>query len=117
MKLLCPNEEFSVCTVRDYSMVDLDAEYCFTGKTPEEKSLVCAAEAVPSNVLARGRLEMFKDRGSVGFWLGRHSVQAHGSVGELRHTCLCGVYFHDRLYFRKEGKFSKGGKCVTRIGI
>ena len=53
MKLLCPNEEFSVCTVRDYSMVDLDAEYCFIGKTPEEKSLVCAAEAVPSNVLAR----------------------------------------------------------------
>ena len=53
MELLCPNTEFSVCTVRDYSMVDLDAEYCFIGKTPEEKSLVCAAEAVPSNVLAR----------------------------------------------------------------
>ena len=53
MELLCPNTEFSVCTVRDYSMVDLGAEYCFIGKTPEEKSLVCAAEAVPSNVLAR----------------------------------------------------------------
>ena len=53
MKLLCPNEEFSVCTVSDYSMVDLGAEYCFAGKTPEENSLVCAAEAVPSNVLAR----------------------------------------------------------------
>ena len=53
MELLCPNTEFSVCTVRDYSMVDLNTEYCFIGKTPEEKSLVCAAEAVPSNVLAR----------------------------------------------------------------
>ena len=53
MKLLCPNDEFSVCTVSDYSMVDLGAEYCFAGKTPEENSLVCAAEAVPSNVLAR----------------------------------------------------------------
>ena len=53
MELLCPHTQFCVCTLRDYSMVDLNAEYCFIGKTPEEKSLVCAAEAVPSNVLAR----------------------------------------------------------------
>ena len=30
--------DFSVCKVADYSLVDLTAEYCFTGKTQEENS-------------------------------------------------------------------------------
>ena len=30
--------DFSVCKVADYSLVNLDAEYCFIGKTDEEKS-------------------------------------------------------------------------------
>lgn len=46
-------ESFSVCQVEDYSLVNLDAEYCFIGKTDEEKSLVCAAGDVPRNVLRR----------------------------------------------------------------
>lgn len=45
--------DFSVCKVADYSSVDLDAEYCFIGKTDEEKSLVCATSHVPSNVIQR----------------------------------------------------------------
>ena len=36
-------QSFSVCQVEDYSLVNLDAGYCFIGKTDEEKSLVCAA--------------------------------------------------------------------------
>ena len=36
-------QSFSVCQVEDYSLVNLDAEYCFIGKTDEETSLVCAA--------------------------------------------------------------------------
>ena len=31
--------DFSVFKVADYSCVNLDAEYCFVGKTDEEKSL------------------------------------------------------------------------------
>lgn len=45
--------DFSVCKVTDYSMVDLDAPYCFIGKTDEEKSLVCLSEQVPANVTER----------------------------------------------------------------
>lgn len=47
------HEEFSVCQVEDYSKVDLEAEYVFTGRTDEENSLVCAARDVPSNVINR----------------------------------------------------------------
>ncbi|MCD7842946.1 MAG: ACT domain-containing protein, partial [Lachnospiraceae bacterium] len=32
---------FTVCKVEDFSLVNIDAEYCFIGKTDEEKSLVC----------------------------------------------------------------------------
>ena len=42
---------FSVCQVEDYSQVNLDAEYCFIGKTDEEKSLVCHTGDVPDNTI------------------------------------------------------------------
>ena len=35
------DEEFSVCQVEAYTYANLDSEYCFLGKTDEEKSLVC----------------------------------------------------------------------------
>lgn len=45
--------DFSVCKVRDYSLVNLNAEYSFPGKTDEEKSLVCITSDVPPNVIQR----------------------------------------------------------------
>lgn len=44
------NGDFSVCKVVDYSQVNLQAKYCFLGKTDEENSLVCLTEDVPDNV-------------------------------------------------------------------
>ena len=45
--------DFTVCKVKDYTQVNLDDEYCFIGKTDEEKSLVCRTEQVPGNVTER----------------------------------------------------------------
>lgn len=45
--------DFSICKVTDYSKVNIAAEYCFTGKTDEENSLVCLTEDVPANTLER----------------------------------------------------------------
>ena len=47
------NQDFSVCKVLDYSLVNMDAEYSFIGKTDEEKSLVCITGDVPSNAIER----------------------------------------------------------------
>lgn len=47
------SQEFSVCQVEDYSLVNLDSEYCFLGKTDEENSLVCRIDEVPSNATRR----------------------------------------------------------------
>ena len=43
--------DFSVCKVVDYSKINLKSEYCFIGKTDEEKSLVCLTKDVPDNVI------------------------------------------------------------------
>lgn len=53
MELKKLHEDFSVCKVADYSRVDLEAAYCFVGKTDEEKSLVCATRDVPPNATER----------------------------------------------------------------
>lgn len=47
------NYDFSVCKVKDYSLVNLDGEYCFIGKIDEENSLVCITEQVPENVITQ----------------------------------------------------------------
>jgi len=45
--------DFTVCKVVDFSEVNLEVEYCFTGKTDEENSVVCLTSEVPSNVIER----------------------------------------------------------------
>lgn len=45
--------DFSICKVTDYSLVKLDSEYSFIGKTEEEKSLVCITADVPPNTTER----------------------------------------------------------------
>ena len=47
------NEIFSVCKVADYSGIDIDQPMVFTGRTDEEKSLVCPVELVPSSTTER----------------------------------------------------------------
>lgn len=43
--------DFTVCKVKDYTLVNMDDAYCFIGKTDEENSLVCRTENVPDNVI------------------------------------------------------------------
>ncbi|MCD7860099.1 MAG: ACT domain-containing protein [Firmicutes bacterium] len=53
MVLKMLGDNFTVCKVEDFSLVNMDAEYYFAGKTDEEKSLVCLTADVPSNVIER----------------------------------------------------------------
>lgn len=43
--------DFTVCKVKDYTLVNMEDAYYFIGKTDEEKSLVCRTENVPDNVM------------------------------------------------------------------
>ncbi len=47
------NYDFSVCKVKNYSVVNLNSKFCFIGKTDEENSLVCITEEAPENTIFR----------------------------------------------------------------
>ena len=53
MQLKVIDNEFSVCKVKDYSEINLNQEYVFTGSTDEEKSLVCPISLVPNDTIER----------------------------------------------------------------
>lgn len=53
MEIKAIDGEFTVCQVADYSQINLDAEYCFPGKTDGERSLVCLTKDVPANTTQR----------------------------------------------------------------
>lgn len=53
MEIKVLNYDFTVCKVEDYSEVDLDRDFCFIGKTDDEKSLVCITKDTPSNTIVR----------------------------------------------------------------
>ena len=45
--------DFSICRVEDYSRIDLQQPFVFTGSTDQEKSLVCPTDIVPKNTITR----------------------------------------------------------------
>ena len=64
------DHNFSVCQVEDYSLVNLNSEYSFIGKTDEEKSLVCITDEVPANVIQQDDgWKAFRIRGVLDFSL------------------------------------------------
>jgi len=53
MEIKILDDDFSVCKVTDYSLVNFESKYCFIGKTDEENSLVCVEDDVPANTTER----------------------------------------------------------------
>lgn len=53
MKIKKLEGDFTICKVADFSEVNFESEYCFIGKTDEEKSVVCLTADVPEKTLER----------------------------------------------------------------
>ncbi|MCI8403933.1 MAG: ACT domain-containing protein [Clostridia bacterium] len=108
MELKIIDKSFSVCKVKDYSMINIENEFCFTGKTDEENSLVCAAENVPENVTERDdgwkafRIQGILDFSLIGILSNISSVLAENKIG------LFAVSTYNTDYiFIKEKNFDK----------
>lgn len=80
-------EAFSVCKVADYSLVDREAVFCFTGRTDAERSLVCRTQDVPANATAREdgwramRITGTLDFSLIGVLAGISAVLAENKIG------------------------------------
>lgn len=80
-------EEFAVCQVEDYSQVNLENPFVFTGATDGEKSLVCPIALVPENALSVDktwsafRIEGILDFSLIGILSKISSLLAENNIG------------------------------------
>lgn len=79
--------DFSVCKVKDYSLVDFNREFTFIGKTDEENSLVCPTSEVPSNATDRDdgwkafRIQGILDFSLIGILSAISGILAENKIG------------------------------------
>ena len=111
------NGEFSVCKLRDYSEVDLNAKYCFVGKTDEEHSLVCLTTDVPEHVLEREdgwrafRIEGVLDFSLIGILARISGLLAEQSIGLF----VVSTYQTDYI-LTKKAQFERALEVLSRAG-
>ncbi|WP_315459472.1 ACT domain-containing protein [uncultured Streptococcus sp.] len=80
-------EEFAVCQVEDYSQVNLENPFVFTGATDDEKSLACPSALVPENALtvdktwSAFRIEGVLDFSLIGILSKISSLLAENNIG------------------------------------
>lgn len=98
------DHDFSVCKVTDYSQVDIESEYCFIGKTDEEKSLVCITDCVPENVSERDdgwrafRIQGILDFSLIGILAKISTLLAENQIGLF----VVSTYNTDYILLKKE---------------
>ena len=108
---------YSVCKVPDYSGVDIEQPFVFTGSTDEEKSLVCPCELVPDNTTHRedgwvgfricGELEF----SLIGVLAGISKVLAENKVGIF----VISTYNTDYVLVKEEN-FEKAVRALREAG-
>lgn len=109
--------DFSVCKVEDYSLVNLDAAYCFVGKTDEEKSLVCLTCDVPGNVTDRDdawkafRIQGVLDFSLIGILSKISSVLAENEIGIFAIST-----FNTDYILTKEENFGRAIEVLSKAG-
>ena len=108
---------FSVCKVKDYSLVNLEDEYCFTGKTDEENSLVCKSESVPDNVIEREdgwrafRIQGILDFSLIGILSKITTILAEHKIGVFAIST-----FNTDYIFVKEENFCRAVELMRSAG-
>lgn len=117
MKLKVIDEVFSVCKVEDYSGVNLNRPYVFTGATDEEKSLVCPVSAVPVNTTERNdgwrafRIEGILDFSLIGILSKIASCLAENGIGIFAIST-----FNTDYILTKSENFNKAQQALTAQG-
>ena len=99
---------FSVCKVKDYSNIDLEAPFVFTGCTDQEKSLVCPMAMVPADTLAReDGWKGFRIAGPLDFSLVGILAEITRTLAEQGISVFAISTFNTDYVFVKESSFEK----------
>ena len=111
------NDDFTVCKVKDYTLVNMEDEYCFIGKTDEENSLVCRTEGVPANVTEREdgwkvfRIQGVLDFSLIGILSKISTLLAQNNIGIF----VVSTYNTDYVLVKKE-KFPMALRLLADAG-
>lgn len=117
MKLKVIDVDFSVCKVKDYSLVELNEQFVFTGRTDEELSLVCPINLVPDNTTERNdgwkafRIEGVLDFSLIGILSRISTCLAENGIGIFAIST-----FNTDYILTKESEFSKAIKLLEQAG-
>lgn len=109
--------DFTVCKVKDYTLVNMEDEYCFVGKTDEEKSLVCRTENVPKNVIEQeSGWKAFRIQGILDFSL----IGVLSKISTLLAEKNIGIFvvstYNTDYVFVKEEKFFEALQILSNAG-
>lgn len=117
MKLKTIPFDLTVCKLADGSLIDLNREFFFIGKTDEELSLVCRTEETPSNTTERDdgwrgfRIEGVLDFSLIGILSKLSSILAQNSIGIF----AVSTYNTDYILVKKEN-FDKALSVLAEAG-
>lgn len=117
MKLKTLNQNFSVCKVTDYSLVNPDAEYTFLGRTDEERSLVCPTSQVPSNTTERDDdWNGFRIQGVLDFSLVGILAKIAGILAEHGISIFAVSTYNTDYVFLKKENYQKALEILSGAG-
>ena len=109
--------ELTVCKVEDYSLVDLNSEFCFVGHTDEEKSLVCKTNDVPANTLVRDDgWKGFRIQGVLDFALIGILSRIAGILADNKIGIFAISTFNTDYILTKKENFDKAIEVLKREG-
>ena len=117
MTLKVIDADFSVCKVEDYTQVDLNEEFVFTGHTDEELSLVCPTTLVPDNTTERDdgwkafRIEGVLDFSLIGILSKISTCLAENGIGIFAIST-----FNTDYILTKDSNFNKAIKVLELAG-
>ena len=117
MKLKTIPFNLTLCKLADGSLIDLNREFYFIGKTDEELSLVCRTEETPSNTTERDdgwrgfRIEGVLDFSLIGILSKLSSILAQNSIGIF----AVSTYNTDYILVKKEN-FDKALSVLAEAG-
>lgn len=109
--------DFTVCKVADFSEVVLDAPYCFTARTDQELSVVCATPDAPRRTLAREdgwmafRIEGVLDFSLIGILAKVSTLLAEQGIGLF----AVSTYNTDYFFIKKENE-TRALAALTEAG-
>ena len=118
LRMVALEQDFSVCKVKDYSQIDLNRPFVFTGSTDEEKSLVCPTAIVPQNIVERDDgWNAFRIIGILDFSLIGILARISGVLAENGIGIFAVSTFNTDYMFVKKTNFDKAIKALEDAGF